>query len=183
MTKSTVIECLLNVRLAGRVERCHTIPHHGSYSVAAHSWGAAMLLYHLFPDDFQRLVVYVLSHDIPEGWVGDIPSPVLRYNTTVASIIQELEKNLSERMNVPSEHKLSQADKAALKCVDRLEFYLWAREQLAMGNQFVAESLKEIERYIDENPFPYPVSIIYQQLKECDMQPRQAGVIKELSND
>ena len=73
---SQVLRNIIQSRCGGRVERCHVIPHLGSYSNASHSWGVAMLMHYLWPKDFPRLAIYCLSHDIPEAWTGDIPAPV-----------------------------------------------------------------------------------------------------------
>lgn len=42
------VDCILNARAGGAVQRCHTIRHHGEYTNAQHQWGVAMLLWYLY---------------------------------------------------------------------------------------------------------------------------------------
>jgi hypothetical protein len=47
-----IATAVIQSRSGGRVERCHGLPHHGTYSNASHQWGVAMLMHYLWPDDF-----------------------------------------------------------------------------------------------------------------------------------
>lgn len=171
---------ILQTRAGGRVERCHTIPHHGSYSNAAHSWGVAMLLWHIWPEHFPGLVSYALAHDVPEAWAGDIPAPVLRHVPGVREMVTTLEVQLSASLDLPSEHDLSTSELEMLKACDRLEFWLWCREQASMGNLHAAEAQTEVETYLRDNPPPGRAQGVYEQLRRMPTTARQAGVVKEM---
>lgn len=171
---------LVQSRSGGRVERCHGIPHQGSYSNAAHSWGVAMLMHYLWPEDFPRLALHCLSHDVPESWVGDIPAPTGRYVPGFKDSVSVLETKINKSIGLPAEHELDEADYLKLKACDRLEFWLWSREQLLLGNRFAEEGLKEIERYFVEAPLPDRAQLLFKALQGRELLPRQAGVIKEL---
>lgn len=176
-------ECVRRViqaRAGGRVERCHGIPHHGSYNNATHSWGVAMLMYYLWPEDFARLVMACLSHDVPEAWLGDVPAPTMRYVPGLKAELGALERDVNLSLGLPAEQDLSDEDHAKLKACDRLEFYLWCREQLRFGNGFVEESMREVERYFEEVPLPERAQRFYLRLRERSVLPKQAGVVKEL---
>jgi len=173
-------ERVVRTRMGGKVERCHGIPHVGSYNVAAHSWGVAMLLAELWPADFQRLALVALSHDVPEAWVGDIPAPVMRWLPGFAEKIGSLEAKLNADLNLPTFTDLPAPDYEKVKTCDLLEFWLWCRDQLAYGNTFVAEGLREVERYIASKPLPSPAQDLYQQLQTTSVNARQAGVIATL---
>lgn len=172
---------LLQSRAGGKTERCHNIPHHGSYSVAAHSWGVAMLMHYIWPEDFPRLALYCLSHDVPEAWVGDIPSPTLRYTPGLGDILACTEATLNRSIGLPAEKDLNYEDLGKLKACDRLEFWLWAREQLAMGNRFAQEGKTEIERYFKETPLPKAAQELYEELRNTEVLPRQQGILKEMN--
>jgi len=175
-----IVDCVIQSRSGGKVERAHGIPHQGSYNNAAHSWGVAMLMYYIFPEDFPRLVLQCLSHDVPEAWVGDIPAPVGRYVPGLKSRLSEIEGSLNHSIGLPAEDDLDEEDFAKLKACDRLEFYLWCREQGCRGNLYAQESQNEIERYFVEVPLPERAQLFYTELQACSVVPRQAGVIKAL---
>ena len=171
---------VIQTRAGGRVERCHTIPHTGSYSVAAHSWGVAMLMFYLWPEDFPRLAAHCLSHDVPEAWVGDIPSPMLRYNPELKKRVEMVEAHIAADLGLPSEFGLSSEDYAKLKACDALEFWLWSREQIDMGNRFAIDGLHEVERHFAESPLPTNAWNLYSEFKRVGSLPRQRGIIKEV---
>lgn len=178
-----VITQIIRSRCGGRVERCHTIPHQGSYSNAAHSWGVAMLMWYLFPQDYPRLSIYCLTHDIGEGWTGDVPAPALWAVTGMRESFSALEGELQEMAGVPREDSLSDEDMRKLKACDRLELYIWCREQLLRGNQFVKDCILALEVYFAENPLPYPAAVVYSELQRMDdtlLLPQQQGIIQSL---
>lgn len=167
MEDQRLVDRLRNIRLGGRVERCHAVPHHGSYSNAAHSWGVAMVLWVLWPEHFPRLGIYCLAHDIPEFIVGDIPAPTLRFNPEMREMIQPLESLVAAGLQVPSEHDLSEEDMAILKVCDRLELYFWANEQMLMGNQWAEPLRLELEYYLEKVGMPMKAATLYEQLKSA----------------
>lgn len=171
---------VIQSRCGGAVERCHGIRHQGSYSNAAHSWGVAMLMWYLWPEDFPRLGIYCLTHDVPEAWVGDVPAPTCRYVPDLKPNLAKLEDELNRSMGLPPEGELGELDHAKLKACDRLEFYLWCREQLTMGNQMAQEGLTEIRRYFREVPLPERAEHLLEALDAMEVLPVQAGVVKGL---
>lgn len=171
---------LIQSRLGGAVERCHSIPHTGTYSVAAHSWGVAMLMHAIYPEDFPRLAIHCLSHDVPEGWVGDIPAPTMRYVPGLREALHRLEGDLNRSLGLPGEDELPPDDLAKLKACDRLELALWAREEMAKGNQYAGDCLKELQRYFSEQPLEARAAKFAVKLLALDPVPRQAGVVKAL---
>lgn len=129
-----ILDCVLNARAGGAVQRCHTVRHVGEYSNAQHQWGAAMLLWHLYdPDTASRLVWYVLAHDVPEGLVGDTPSTFKTHEH------DSFEYYINNAFRLPPVSDLSDNDKHILHSVDKLELHLWAMEQRALGNLFAQE--------------------------------------------
>lgn len=181
-TTNDIAKFIVQSRAGGRTERCHNIPHHGSYNVAAHSWGVAMLLYYIWPDDFPRLAIYCLAHDVPEAWVGDIPSPTLKYTPGLKDVVENLEVKLLYKIALRSTTELSREDEAKVRACDQLEFWLWAKEQQAFGNRYVQEAITEIERHFLEQPLPDLAQKLFIELSEnTSLLPTQQGVIKELN--
>lgn len=138
---------LMEIRMGGAVERCHTVRHHGSYSVAAHSWGVAVMMYILWPQDFPHLVPYCLFHDVPEAWVGDVPAPTKFYDPAVKQACDAMEAKIFERLNLPDDAKLTELDRLKLKMCDSLELYAWAHEQLCAGNKHARCVIDQIEGF------------------------------------
>ena len=181
-----LFERIIAARAGGAVERCHGIPHATSYSNAKHQWGVAMLLMQLFPADFPRLVSYALTHDVPEAWVGDIPSPTLTHNPEFRASINRLESHIFNRLHLPDLHALNAQDMKIIKSCDALELWIWCNEQLVIGNYFAEDVKTELETYFGpngENLLP-PACKFYLQGK-TDLRKfiaRQAGVMREVSD-
>lgn len=174
-----MLDNIIQARAGGRVERCHAIPHQGGYTNAAHSWGVAMLMHALWPEDFPRLAIYCLSHDVPEAWVGDIPAPMVRYVPGLKVSLGRLEDGLNRLIDLPAESELNTLDHAKLKACDRLEFYLWCREQELSGNSFAYEANTEIRKYLAIANMPSPAEELFLAIQATKVLPRQAHIIEE----
>lgn len=125
-------ELVAMLREASQVQRCHTLPHHGSYTNGQHQYDAVMLLFTLHPDPSMNLVKAVLTHDIGERWCGDIPAPAKWSDGEMAKRSEQLERRC--RQVVGYDIKLTDEEHVWLKAVDTIELLLWAKDQLAMGN-------------------------------------------------
>lgn len=180
---SDMLENIVAARAGGRVERAHGIYHHGSYSNAAHQWGVAMLMHALWPEDFPRLALHCLSHDVPEAWVGDVPSPTMRYVPGLKEQLGVYEREINLGLGLPAEQDLPEEDYNKLKACDRLELYLWALEQRMVGNLFVEGTIIELERFFVERPLPERAHELYLEARSSyNLPPTQAGVMKELTS-
>lgn len=176
----------IQIRSGGRVERLHCNPHIGIYNNATHQWNVAILMAVLWPEVFGRLALICLTHDVPESWTGDFPAPVKRYNPRVAAEMELMETRLAELLELPTESSLGKEDLAKLKFCDRLEFWIWCKEQAKQGNMFVLEPLTEITKYLDEAEKPAGSEEFWHQLRhgeEQDLQPQQAHVIQRIMQE
>lgn len=171
---------IIGARAGGKVERCHGIPHIGSYSNAAHSWGVAMLMQQIWPADFPRLAAACLNHDVPEAWAGDIPAPVMRYVPGVKEALAVIEDRLLERVGLPGLIGMDPEDYRKLKACDWLEFWLWCRDQSALGNKFAEQGQLEIEAYMDKQGLPEPAQEIYDKLRGVSTVALQTGVMRDI---
>lgn len=120
------------LREGGCVQRAHTMPHHGEYTVGKHSFDAVNLLFVLHPDPPMHLVKAVLWHDIGERWTGDVPATAKWSDGELAKRLDMLESRCLKAAGL--EQTLSPEERLWLRAVDRIELLLWAKEQLAMGN-------------------------------------------------
>ena len=139
MTILKIIHKIRAVREGGKTERTHTTPHHGSYSVAEHSWGVATLLAILHPDPSRNLILAAMCHDVHERWTGDMPAPIkwCLGNVTkdeLKRLESSIESSLGIKFYLPAE------DLKWLKACDMLEFWLWIMDQRALGNVNVEQN-------------------------------------------
>jgi len=154
------------VREASLVERCHNLPHHGSYNLGFHQYGVATLCHLLWPDN-HALTVAALYHDQPERWTGDIPSQVIRDNPELAAVLARRDALISSTLGLPCEHGLGDVDFARFKACDRLEFWLWCQDQLAFGNQHILNALESTEETLANDPHTPPeVLNLFMDLRE-----------------
>lgn len=147
---------ILQARAGGAVQRCHTVRHQGSYSNAEHSWGVAMLLLQLYPDQW-HLLKYALVHDIPEAVTGDVPATVKKN----AVDEHDFDDFILEQWGLPQLNELIDRDRHILKSCDKLELWLWATEQLAAGNFFINEVIENLERWFKEPGYLHPTALAF----------------------
>lgn len=134
------------VREGGAVERCHVIPHHGSYNIAQHSWGVAVLIHQLFRDHPKRneAIEIALFHDVPERWTGDMPSTVKHSCKTLREDMERVERIIATKLDIPCEHSASPDAYQMFKICDMLDLFLWAIEESANGNKRVEDMVEAL---------------------------------------
>ena len=175
----TDIEKIIQCRLGLKVERCHNIRHHGSYSVAAHTTGMLLLAWHLYRPEFAYLAPVIMAHDIPEGWLGDIPLPTMHFTPGLKGAMKWGENRILRDLGLHSADSLSTEMQAMVHAVDRLEFYMWALEQRAMGNRYVDEAIKYMDTRLTSDALPGEAFKFFIRLKTWDVVPKQDKVVEE----
>lgn len=184
---SETLRRIVQTRAGGRTERCHGIPHQGSYNCAQHQWGVAMLMHALWPEDFPRLALHCLSHDVPEAWVGDVPATTKRYAPGLREQLGALEDRIQRDLGLPEDASLSPDDAEKVRSCDHLELYLWGKEQCLQGNLFVEEMVSELDNFFRERPFRFPEArMLYEEIQgglSRKLLPAQARVISDLCRE
>lgn len=135
----TTVNKIKLLREAGSVERCHLVPHQGSYSVAAHTYGVLCLILTVWPDASPQLLRAALVHDVPERWVGDIPSQV---KDTLGGALDEMESKVLRAVGF--DELLSDDDRMRLAYADQIELFLWCKDETRKGNDQVYEMMRSI---------------------------------------
>jgi len=148
------IQKVKELRAAGKVERCHTTPHFGSYTVGQHSFDVAMLILTLHPSPNFRLVRAALYHDCHERWIGDVPTPTKETDPAIRRSLKKLERQCERALGIAAHlHAgLTKEEKRWLKAADRVELWLWAIEQINMGNQEAYTIKRDLERFFEDLP-------------------------------
>ena len=169
-----MVESVLVARTGGRVERCHRHTHTGSYSVAMHSWGVAMLMWQLWPQDFGRLGPVCLAHDLAECLTGDMPFPVGQRFPELREQLDRVETRFWYHYDLPGITGLSPADRRKIRACDSLEFYIWCREELERGNNHMNQALLSVVHFLEQEfVLPQEAETLFSELQKC------RSVIKE----
>lgn len=145
-------------REAGSTTRLHTHRYIGEYDVAQHTFNALCLLRVLNPTASQRLIWAVLSHDLPERFTGDIPSPAKRNGDWFDP--ENYAKHEAEILNAYGFNweALDKEERLWLEIVDSLEFFLFCLDQKLLGNNSLDGPGSKIVEYIDEKCKFWPAS-------------------------
>lgn len=142
------LDRIRSVREAGRVERCHLVPHLKEYNNAMHQWGVACLCRILWPEE-RQLVDFAMFHDVPERWTGDIPGQFLSGKHALRESLEHADTTIMEGIGLPCEHSMPLQDWLKLRAADKLELWLWTWEEEAMGNRMVLGIRKELDKMFD----------------------------------
>lgn len=141
-----LIQQAIALREGGATSRCHTRPHIGEYNVAMHSYNALSLLLLLSPTPPRiELIEAVLWHDVPERWTGDTPAPAKWGSPLLKRVLDNLEQKVLEKIGLGELFKnLTTQEKLWLNAVDLLELFLWANEQVKLGNTFAQDIISRV---------------------------------------
>lgn len=92
-------------------------------SVAEHSWRAAVICAHLWPNASAKLLMAIMHHDVAEIYVGDTPAPVKReVKQAFTDIVNQVESFLGILPIDPEDY-------LKVKVCDYLEGYLTCVER------------------------------------------------------
>jgi 5'-deoxynucleotidase YfbR-like HD superfamily hydrolase len=174
-------ERLVAARTGGAVERCHGIRHQMSYSNARHSWGVAMIILQVWPEHFQDLAAFAISHDVPEGWVGDIPMPVKKYSQEIKSAVSLMESKIFALLQLPDEDDIPPDLRVIFKAADQFELWLWAMEERSFGNKHAECVVRELETYWEqEQPLPSKLHDLWRDLRATGVVHSTDALIREM---
>ena len=133
-------------RAGGQVERCHIVPHQGGYSNAGHSYNVAQIIRSFHPSASLELIGAALDHDVAEYWTGDIPSTAKKQSQLFSEGFIDLENFVEDRLAMMP--ALDQEERRWLHAADITELFLWAQDQIAMGNRFAEQVVRNLEAYL-----------------------------------
>jgi 5'-deoxynucleotidase YfbR-like HD superfamily hydrolase len=132
---------------AGRIQRYHTSDV-TPQSVAAHSWGVAMIVCRCYPKDRpipQNLIMAAMTHDMAEAETGDIPAPAKWDYPQLGKVLDQIEQSFNETHGI--DYKLTPQEARILEWADTFELVLWcsvhrhlvaAEDMLLVGHEILA---------------------------------------------
>lgn len=143
------IERVRVTREAGKVERCHTTPHIGSYTVGQHSFDAVSLLLILHPHPRPALIKALLWHDCHERFLGDVPSTAKGTQKSLGRAYEEAATLVDKRFRfIPD---LTTKEKEWLSAIDKLELWLWCLDQEVFGNKHIDQMTERLSLWFSTN--------------------------------
>lgn len=147
----------------GRVRRYHAegaLQDAGlNQTVDSHTWRVLIILLHLWPEISRIAILYTLAHDVAEGFVGDVPSPIKR-EPVFKKIYNDLEARYENYLGLVSLGMISTEEYMMIKVADYLELCLTcapymlstaaAKRVYFKGKKYVMELLTKL--YPSRNP-------------------------------
>jgi 5'-deoxynucleotidase YfbR-like HD superfamily hydrolase len=141
------------LRKAGSLRRYHSVPTIGVDTIAAHSFGVAMLTILMTNGNASlQLIKAALYHDLHETYTGDVPGPVKRFDNDIATIFLKLEDDFNRN------HKLSviltYQEEIVLSIADKLDGMLFCLEERRKGNRYMDPVFHKFSQWIKEIEVP-----------------------------
>jgi len=149
---------IIALRESGFVKRGHNCRIVGSeYNNAEHQWQCLALLYKLHPDPSRNLIWALTFHDVAERYFGDMPASVNWLRPELKKAQTQAERTANEALEVTFE--TSTIEEQWVHAIDRLELLLWVEDQLAFGNQHIANLATTVRQWFRDSwdQIPKPV--------------------------
>ena len=123
------------VRISSTIVRNHTtlVPNGAGYNNGAHIGNCIQLLLLTFPQAGPNLVRHTVFHDYPEHVTGDIVGDAKVKFPELKDIVDHIENQIDEEYQILKGWDMTPYENKILKVVDRLELFLWCREQAELG--------------------------------------------------
>lgn len=137
---------------AGNVKRFHTRLTLREQTIATHQWGVAMILLEIAPDNIE-VIRAALVHDLGESISGDIPYTAKRTYPDLRRGSELAEANFFQIHNFTDE-PLSEEDGKLLDWADMYECLLFAKQEVAMGNQTMQQVVTNSDNALREMGHP-----------------------------
>lgn len=116
---------------ASRVKRWHTQQTIKEQNLAHHQWGVALIIMEILPGSYNALRA-ALTHDLAESVTGDIPYFAKRSFPMLGKEADKEERKFNIRHDIHT--YLTEEEQACLRWADMAEAFLFACEEVDMGN-------------------------------------------------
>lgn len=117
---------------AGIVKRYHTVDTLTEQTVAAHSWGVAVIICEVIKKPSAELLKAALYHDIAEGVTGDVPATTKWRFSDIDTAVKRAEERIEKNLGL--KFKLTAKEKRVLKFADMMELLIHNWREYKLGN-------------------------------------------------
>nr|CAI3971245.1 hypothetical protein ORM20_00196 [Ochrobactrum phage ORM_20] len=123
------------VRISSTIIRNHTtlVPNGTGYNNGCHIGNCIQLLLLTFPNAGPNLIRHTVFHDYPEYITGDIVGDAKVKFPELKDIVDHIENKVDDEFKILQGWEMTPYENKILKVVDRLELFLWCREQAELG--------------------------------------------------
>lgn len=151
-------------RKGGRVRRFHTEPFIGEQNNAHHSHGVALIVHYLHPDASKDLIIAALTHDIEEGYLGDMPGQVKHFHKPLKKAMNDAEKKYRKLHGL--DIKLSKKEQVILKWADTIELLFTCYDQAKLGNRNVSSIVDNLVKMAVDYPPIHRATKLFSMLEK-----------------
>jgi 5'-deoxynucleotidase YfbR-like HD superfamily hydrolase len=154
------------IRAGGGVRRYHTRPIIGEQTVAAHSWGVAVILLEIC-EPSPALMRAALYHDVAEYETGDVPATAKWANASLKTALDAIEREVEGRLGISADG-LSAEELFLLKVADMFELLWFCVDQRWLGNRGIAEIFRNGCAWCDQRTkgFPEKALAMYSEIEK-----------------
>lgn len=156
--KSELHRVLLAIE-GGRVERCHCFPTNSRPTVGQHTFGAVSMLLILCPDPTINMIKALQFHDMGERFLGDLPSPAKKKCPELKEVYEKEEGSILIKYGMLP--ILDDREKSWVHAMDLMEFLMFIKHELNLGNSYAQQRFNRICAYIEKTEMPLPVVDFY----------------------
>lgn len=153
---------LLDAWRSGKTVRCHTMDKLRRENTAEHTWGVLMLAVKYIPGNRACFLEYLVTHDMGEKAVADLPAHILWESPELAAATRAKERaSVESLLSIPhyyetAEDSLTPEELLCAEILDRAEFVLGCTYEYKLGNTLLqretARALARISEKIAELP-------------------------------
>jgi len=152
---------------AGAVKRYHTMRVHEHQSLAAHSWGIAMILAAICDEPPSgELLLAALTHDLAEIETGDVPAPMKWNDQDLSDSLYDAGTKFDREHGIVFD--LSDQEYQLLQWADTFELILFCAAEINMGNKAIVSTYNRGKIRLKSYGFPNhnAEDLFYTLLKE-----------------
>lgn len=152
---------------AGEVKRYHTTVLLGEQTNATHCYGVASLILALHPAPSVNLIMAALWHEAAEFYVGDMPYPAKRDFKELNLQLDSAERSVIQKLGLDFEDRLTYEEKRWIASCDRFEAWMFARNQMRLGNSRARAILYNMVASFNRTPLVDEVRRLWDDMRDA----------------
>lgn len=146
-----------SVRFGGDVKRYHTWPTIQTQTVMHHTGNVLRIYWMVFGELPEKVAVYLIFHDLPEGDTGDPPHPLKAHNPVLKQEYDRIEDEaLVAMVGNERAHQIvdgmTPTEKVRMKVADLLEMWEFAMTEAMLGSRHAQPIIDNVKSAIWQLP-------------------------------